>query len=269
MAAWDCALEAGGIDVECRIGRSDGTYLWFTTRATPVRDEHGTVMEWLGTSTDIDELRRLQEEQKVLVAELQHRTRNLIAVVRSIAQQTMAVTGPTPEFQEQFADRMAALARVQGLLSRSDEDPVTIEALIRLELDALGGVQEARDRIVLEGPPVPIRHSVVQTLALALHELATNARKYGALATDEGRLAVTWRVLEAHGEGRRLELLWTEDKVTCQVDSRSTQLGYGRELIERALPYALGAKTRFELRSDGVRCKIDLPLEKKQRGITP
>lgn len=146
-----------------------------------------------------------------MVAELQHRTRNLITVVRSIAGQTMARTGPTEAFREEFNHRLEALARVQGLLSRSDEEPTTVEALIRMELDALGLKNGLAGRVAFGGPPARIRHSVVQTLALALHELATNARKHGALSTDAGRLDVCWQVRGENGQGRRLLLDWTEE----------------------------------------------------------
>ena len=260
MRAWHEAERSGSFDAEYRV-RHDGEerYRWFSTRASAVRNEAGGVIEWLGTSTDVDELRRLQNEQQVLVAELQHRTRNLIAVVRSISQQTMAAATSLDEFQTQFNDRLGALSRVQGLLSRATDDRITIGALLNMELNALGA-QSLRDRIVLDGPEVPLRNSVVQTLALALHELTTNARKYGALATGAGQLRVTWRVQDVNGEGQRLSLDWVEEGTDMLHEQ--TGRGYGRELIERALPYALGAKTMFRLDEGGVRCSIDLPLNK-------
>jgi two-component sensor histidine kinase/PAS domain-containing protein len=171
-------------------------------------------------------------------------------------------TGPGEAFRAQFNDRLGALSRVQGLLSRASEEPITIGALVHLELDALGA-KGFGDRIVLDGPEVPLRNSVVQTLALALHELATNALKYGALATDRGVLKVTWSVRQADGAGRRLALEWLEDGLDRAREEQSpARKGYGRELIEHALPYALGAKKSFELDERNVRCTIELPLAK-------
>jgi PAS domain S-box-containing protein len=270
LRAWEAARPHGMLDVEYRVRRAaDGAYLWHQTRSVPVRDGAGRVVEWLGTTTDVQQLRELQDRQGVMVAELQHRTRNLIAVVHSIAQQTMAATGPTEAFRDEFHHRLEALSRVQGLLSRSEEEPITIRGLIDMELDALGALNGARERVVLDGPEVRLRHSLVQTLALGLHELATNARKHGALSHDEGLLSVTWRVVDADGEGRRLALEWTETGGAAPVDADRPHRGYGRELIERALPYALGARTEYELGPEGVRCAIDLPLDKTRRRRAP
>jgi two-component sensor histidine kinase len=111
---------------------------------------------------------------------------------------------------------------------------------------------------VVHGPEVPLRKSAVEMLALAIHELATNAVKYGALASAVGRLSVTWRneVLPK----RQLVLEWVEHGVARPSDVSAQRRGYGRALIEEALPYSLGAETRFELADDTLRCRISLPL---------
>jgi two-component sensor histidine kinase len=166
-------------------------------------------------------------------------------------------------FEKQFNSRLAALSRVQGLLSRADEHPISIGAVVRTELDALGAML-AGDRVELDGPEVNLRSSVVQTFALALHELATNAVKYGALSTPDGRLSVSWNEYFAGDGARRLTLDWVESGVDMQKEKQAPiHGGYGRQLIEEALPYQLGASTRFELGGDGVRCRIDLPLGKR------
>lgn len=195
---------------EFRIQRGDGEIRWIRNTDFPLCDANGHVQRIGGISQDVTEEKATAERMSVMVAELQHRTRNLIAVVRSIAAQTMQVTGPTEAFREEFGHRLEALARVQGLLSRSDEEPITIEALIRMELDALGA-RQLPERVHLEGPPVRIRPSVVQIIALALHELATNARKYGALSNErhDGKLSVTWCTY-GHQETDHLALKWIE-----------------------------------------------------------
>lgn len=265
VAFWSEAEQTGKLEMEARICRAeDGEYYWFQWRATPVRDESGQILEWLGTSTDVNELRRMQERQQVMVAELQHRTRNLIAVVRSIAQQTMKASDGLDSFRHAFGDRLAALSRVQGLLSQADDTQITIGALLHSELDALGAAASP-GRIVIRGPEVALRNSVVQTLALAFHELATNARKYGALSVPDGRLEVVWQVGEDARGRSRLELLWAETALSRGEGDREggRESGYGRELIERALPYSLGAETSYELSGAGVRCRIALPLNER------
>lgn len=261
-SAWSRAAEQGGFDVEYRLRlQGDGEYHWFQTRAAPVRDHNGAVIEWLGTSTDIHDLRELQARQEVLVAELQHRTRNLIGVVRSTADKTARSSSDMSDFRARFRDRLDALSRVQGLLSRlNDHDRVTFDELIDTELAAMGG---QAGRVEIDGPAgVRLRSTTVQTLAMALHELATNALKYGALAQNRGRLAITWRLgVVAYGEPPWLHIDWRESGVAMPPLGEGAQgSGQGRELIERALPYQLGARTSYVLGPDGVHCNISVPV---------
>lgn len=263
-AAWREAMDRGGLDAEYRVCHAEeGGYRWFHTRASPVRSERGDIVEWLGTSTDIHDLREMQEQQKVLVAELQHRTRNLMGVVRSMSDKTARASADLPDFRERFRDRLEALARVQGLLSRLNEhDRVTFDELIRAELQAMDG---NADRVRLEGPAgVRLRSSMVQTLAMAVHELATNAVKYGALGQTGAQLAVTW-TLEPDGSGdrSRLHIDWRETGVAMPPSgAKPSGGGQGRELIERALPYQLSAETTYELGPDGVHCTITIPVSR-------
>ncbi|WP_157063953.1 PAS domain S-box protein [Methylobacterium tarhaniae] len=270
MAAWRQAGQTESISVEYRVRRaSDGAYLWHHTRSAPVRNESGGIVEWLGTTTDVQQLKELQERQEILVVELQHRTRNLLGVVKSLLQETLKRSGSLASFKEQFGQRLDALARVNALLSRSGQPRITIGELVRTSLDALGG-STMGDRIRLDGPDVRLRSSIVQTLALALHELATNARKYGALAAEQGRLEVTWSTHQPDGEEPRLIVEWNEHgRAPIQVKAEPSRRGYGRELIERALPYALKARTHYELGEDGVRCSLDLPLTRPPRRERP
>jgi two-component system CheB/CheR fusion protein len=134
--------------------------------------------------------------------------------------------------------------------------------LVRAELAALAS-DIAVNRIVLEGAELALPKGKVQILALALHELATNALKHGALAAPRGDLTVTWRLLDDDGQGRYLSLDWLERGIdTVQVDNRSIRRGYGRELIEKALVYQLGAKTRFDLSESTLHCVIEFPFER-------
>jgi PAS domain S-box-containing protein len=261
------ALSGEHVTFEYRIKRpSDGEIRWLRGNVFPLLDGAGRVQRIGGIGRDTTAEKATAERMEVMVAELQHRTRNLMAVVQSIIAQTLAASADLNAFKTRIDERLIALSRVQSLLSRSEQEPITIGALVRLELDALGR-NVLLDRVEVSGPAVRIRNSTVQVLALGLHELATNARKYGALSTDEGRLRIGWHVEQIDGDPCLL-LSWIEE-LAVGVAVKRDRRGYGRELIERALPYSLNAETRYELDDAGLRCTIALPLARegpKERG---
>ena len=248
---------------EYRIVRSDGDVRWIRTLGRFLF-ENGKPVRLLGLKQDVTEAHRQIETQRVLVGELQHRTRNLMAVVQSIAHQTLDNAKSLADFEDRFNHRLEALSRVQTLLSRADNQPVTLGALIAMELEPLGA-EAVGYRISLSGPEVLLRKSTVEMLSLAIHELLTNAIKYGALATESGRLSIGWHIDELLAD-RRLVLEWVERGVAMRSRvADATPSGYGRKLIEEALRYTLSAETKFELGGDGLRCRISLPLTQSDR----
>ena len=259
---------------EFRIVRpADGRVRWLQNTDFPLRDVHGRVQRVGGFGKDITEAKELSDRLKVLVAELQHRTRNLISVVRSVADQTLAGSVSLDMFQEHFRRRLGALARVNGLLSRLNEgDRIAFDELVLAELATHGVVIRAghSPQVALEGPRgVFLRSATVQTFALALHELATNARKYGALSRPEGRLRIEWEVVSGGDGGPHLRMDWSESGVPVPMlgDGQFLQNGYGRELIEHALPYQLEAKTSYEIGPDSIHCTICLPISARYEGV--
>jgi PAS domain S-box-containing protein len=254
-AAWRDAQGSGEYYVEHRIRRStDGEYRWHQTRAKPV-DGHEQAADWVGTSTDIHDIRGLQDRQSVLLAELQHRTRNLLAVVQSIARQTLRTSASMEEFGKEFEGRLRALGRVQGLLARVEHQPIDLGELVKAELSAQGDGLDIPGKVSVEGPPVRLPPNSAQALALAIHELTTNAVKYGALKQVDGRLSILWRIDEAHSGEWRVVLDWVERGVSMS-ETEPKRYGFGSELIKRALPFQLKADTRLDFRPDGVSCQI-------------
>jgi two-component system, chemotaxis family, CheB/CheR fusion protein len=255
-----------------RLRRADGEFRWHLIRYVPVRDEGGAVARWFGAAIEVHELRELQDRQQTLVSELHHRTRNLITVVRSLSDRTLDRADTLEDFGARFNLRLAALARAQNLLSHvSAGERVTFDKLLGAELAALGAGGE---KVTLAGPEgVPLRAVTVQTLALAIHELATNSAKYGALSPNGGHLDVRWHVEAANGDREPvLHVEWKESGVKMPEPLDQAQGGgYGRELIENALPYQHGAQVSFALEPDGVRCTIALaiPPSKMARPAAP
>ncbi|MGK2912034.1 MAG: sensor histidine kinase [Sphingobium sp.] len=251
---------------EFRFLHPNGRVVWSSALGRFFYNERGEAVRMVGVMHDVTNRRAGEERQRVLVAELQHRTRNLIGLVQSIGRKTLSRSSTLDDFRDRFSDRLCALARVQSLLSEIEQGShLTFDELLRAELAAHGAVDEfgMGERVTLVGPSdVHLPVSAVQTLALALHELATNAAKYGALAT-QGHLTVRWRVEKIdNADSPILHVEWLESGVSMPLDSGIPPKGggYGRELIEHALPYQLGAKTSFELGPHGVRCVIELPL---------
>jgi PAS domain S-box-containing protein len=240
---------------EFRIVRpSDGEIRWIEDTDFPILDEAGHVQRVAGIAKDVTGEKASAARLEVLVAELQHRSRNLLGVVASVAFKTLGEEGAAGSFQA----RLQALSRAQGLLSRFGSDTAEVGALIRAELEAHTEIRPPK--VAVSGPKVHLTARQVQNFSLAVHELTTNAVKYGALRDGVGQLSVAWTLGRDEKGQRHLTLAWTETGVDLQP-GEVTRRGYGRQLIERALSYALHAETEFELREDGVRCRIQLPLE--------
>jgi two-component system CheB/CheR fusion protein len=252
----------GVCDIEYRVvGVNGDGDRWVATRGKTVFED-GRVVSFHGVVLDISERKRAEHTNMILIAELEHRTRNLLAVVDGLAEQTLESCETLADFAVTFRQRLATLSRVQGLLSRGETSPVMIGELVELELRALGAEPDGR-RIVVEGPEVALPHRSVQILALGLHELATNARKHGALGVPNGTLSVRWRVTNDDCQ-RRLALRWEEDGIasrrTAPMDT--DRVGLGRTLIEKSIPFQLDAQTRLEIAHDAVRCDVTIALER-------
>lgn len=178
----------------------------------------------------------------------QHQVRNLMATIRVIAARTAENATDLEDFTAHFDGRLAALARAQQMLTRAGTFEIDLEELIREELLSHGA-----SAAVVEGPGVLLSQKAAETLALALHELATNAVKFGALG-DGGRLAIRWHIADG-----MLVLDWRETSVAA-LDPNPKRFGFGREWIEQGLPYQLEAQTQLEFLPGGVTCTIRIPL---------
>ncbi|GJE42610.1 CheR family methyltransferase [Methylobacterium soli] len=258
QAAWESARDGGQpLVYEGRIRDRKGRYRWFTTRAEAMRGTDGSIVKWFGSCTDTHERRRAEDRQRLLLAELQHRVKNILAVVRSVANRTSDSATSLAEFLAHFDGRLGALARTQNILTRTADSSIDLAELIGDEVISYSG--RDGEQVTLTGPGVRLRQKAAETLGLALHELATNAIKYGALTGPEGHVAITWRSFGPDGGGERLILEWRESGVRL-MNTDPARRGFGRELIEQGLTYELGATTALEFLPGGVRCVIEIPL---------
>ena len=247
--------ERRDLDEELYNYRRDGSGFWNALYMSPVFDDSGRLTYFFSSQFDVSVRRESQARQAVLLAELHHRTRNLIGVVEALSSQTLRGSTSLDDFARHYSGRLGALARSQKLLAEGAVDTIDLRELVETELRALGGAPGGR--ISLDGPPVALPAHALQITALALHELATNAVKYGALSQPEGRLGIAWRLGDG---GRRVEIEWHESGVVMPAPDAVARRGYGTELIEQALPYQLGAETSLRRLADGVWCAIALPI---------
>lgn len=247
---------------EFRIQRpGDGAFRWIRSTLFPLRDEQGRVRRIGGLSADTTEAKLQAEHQAVLLAELQHRVRNIMAVIRSIVVRTGDRAKTVPEYAALLEGRVLTLARVQALLTRAAGAGVPVAAIVHDEVSAqaLRGEQYA-----LSGPEVELSPKAAEILTLAVHELATNAVKYGALAGPEGCVRVRWTTFAERGE-TWLGFEWTEEGAPAAghapADPTLTgRRGFGRELIEGRLPYELSGRARLEIGPGGAHCRLEFPL---------
>jgi two-component system CheB/CheR fusion protein len=254
--AWAEAGKTGELRAEWRVVMPDRSVRWLAAVGRLERSEGGRRL--LGITQDVTDRKQTETRLKLLLSELQHRVRNVLGVVRSIVARTVRSSDNVEELAMHLDGRLNTLARTQSVFARIGEASVDLEELVREEMLSAAANEE---QLTIAGPPVRLRGEAAETFALALHELATNAMKYGALASPEGRLAVRWRLVNTSG-GQRLSVEWRESGVAA-VDLAPKRAGFGRELLERGLPYELGASTSLEFSPGGVRAQIELPLGDK------
>jgi two-component sensor histidine kinase/CheY-like chemotaxis protein len=201
------------------------------------------------------ERRQADAQLKLLVGELSHRVNNTLAIIQSIAIQTLRNAESLEGFKDSFLARLLALGKTHDLLSRANWAGTLLREILVAELEPYRVCN--RDRCVLEGPDVELFPSAALTLALTFHELATNAAKYGALSRDQGRLHVTWSVTP-DGAGEILAVTWREEG--GPLVHEPVRRGFGSRLIRQSMA-ALGGSAEMNYAAEGLRCDIRIPLE--------
>jgi NO-binding membrane sensor protein with MHYT domain/two-component sensor histidine kinase len=205
---------------------------------------------------DIAAARKAEEQQNLLVAELDHRVKNLLARVAVVAQRSRESSCSMDQFLEVLHGRIQSMANAHALLSRGRWKGVYLADLVRRELEPCIGVGEA----TVEGPDVLLPEEATQALAMVLHELVTNSAKYGALSTPRGRVCVQWECRSNGPSHSVLTIQWQE--AGGPPVRAPTRRGYGTSVICELIPYELGGTVDINYMADGVHCRIEFPLEK-------
>ncbi|HTO67625.1 MAG TPA: HWE histidine kinase domain-containing protein [Bradyrhizobium sp.] len=243
------------VSFEYRVIRN-GELRWLRSNVFPMLDEDGRVQRIGGTVRDITELKSAVQHREWLLAELQHRVRNTLAVIRSIARRTAESSETVEDFANHLDGRIGAFSRVQVALTRDPLAGFDLAQLIAEEFRAC--VAREGEQFTLRGPVVLLQPKAAESIGLAVHELATNAVKHGALAVAGGHVEVSWR-RETREDKAWLSLDWSESGMTGRRVAQMRE-GFGTVLLLRTLPYDLGATVARTFAPPGFRCNISFPL---------
>ena len=236
---------------EFRIVRPrDGLIRWVRVDGGIIPDDQGRAARMVGIVRDITERRQAQDREQILAREVDHRAKNLLTVVQSIVQLTRA--DGFDQFRKAVSGRIQALARAHSLLAASRWEGADLSTLVDEELAPFAGISR---RIHVEGPPVKLKPAAAQSVALMLHELITNAAKYGALSVDGGVVDLQWRLVRAEDEC--LSLRWCE-RGGPPIEAPAHR-GFGTTVIRASVERQLGGNLHYDWSPEGLRCDIWLP----------
>ncbi|MGI9013387.1 MAG: PAS domain S-box protein [Phycisphaerales bacterium] len=235
--------------------RHDGEFRWFLSRAVPIRDEEGNIVRWFGTNTDITDQLEHEDRMSTMMAELNHRVKNSLAVISAISQQTARRARSLDDFSRVFDARLQSIAKAHSLLTNTEWKGSLLGDIVHSELDLRIASPE---QLTVSGPLLVLSPSQSLAMHMVIHELATNATKYGALLDDAGRIDVAWGV-EKQESTSVLRMTWTE---TCSgAIAPLGEEGYGSELINESVTYELEGEVQRTFSPQGLRCELSIPLD--------
>ncbi len=244
--------------VEKRFRHKDGRLIWMSVTSSPVRDAGGKLLYVVRVVQDISERKAAERRQKLLIDELNHRVKNTLARVQSLAAQSARGAATQDEFRDRFEGRLIALSKAHDQLTMHHWENGDLRSLIGESVAPYAGIDG--ERVVLRGEEVVLGPRAVLTLAMAFHELTTNATKYGALADSGGQIEIGWRRIAATGDTpARLRIDWVEKGGPAVAEPE--RRGFGSKMIEGSIAAELGGTAKLLFEPDGLRCEIDLPLD--------
>jgi two-component system, chemotaxis family, CheB/CheR fusion protein len=243
-----------------RIGK-DGKRTPMSLTVSAVRNSEGRIIAASTVARDVSEKVQAEQQRAIMMAELDHRVKNTLATVHSIATQTASNATTLTEFIEAFEARLLALSQTHNLLTEEHWRGASLRQIAAIELSPYSHDEDPR--FALDGEDILLSSAQALSLGMAFHELATNAAKYGALSTDAGRVNVSW-VIDNAGSEKLLRLKWVETGGPAVIPP-PTRRGFGSRLLERGLPQETGGEVSLEFASRGVRCTISMPLRPSRK----
>lgn len=238
-------------DGEVVIERPDGSRVTAIVNIRPLTNRNGDVIGAINCFLDITERKEAERYQHLLLNELAHRGKNLLALVQAIAISSLSGSASLAEARKALTQRIEALARSQSVLAAQDFKGAAVAEIIRVEVEGFAG------RADISGPSIMLDARRARTFSLVLHELATNAVKYGALSVTEGTVAIRWSA-EGAGPGARFKFQWRERGGPPVVPPSRT--GFGRRLLEKAAALDFATQPKIAFAPDGLIYEFDAPL---------
>jgi PAS domain S-box-containing protein len=229
---------------------------WYDIHVDALRDISGAIVGLTSSAVDITERKGAESHLRMLMHELTHRSKNLLAVIQAMAHQTGRQAGSINRFLDRFGERLQALAKSHDILVQEDWHGASLVELVRSQLGHY--LDQSGSQISIKGPSLQLKPEGAQALGLALHELATNASKYGALSVPAGRVNVEWK-RKPTSQGGGLEILWQETGGP-EVETPKAR-GFGSLVIERNLARSMDAEVSLEFNPGGVTCRVQVPEE--------
>jgi len=231
---------------------ASGEWRWFLSRAVPIRDDDGQIICWFGTNTDITEMREAEQRIELLLQEVNHRSKNMLAIIQSLARRSDAGHS---DFVERLERRISGIAANQDVLVRRSWSAIPVREMIDAQLRSLG---DSRSQVFCDGPEISLSPSAAEALAMAIHEMGTNALKYGSLSVPEGRVDIGWST-EGEGADTRFRISWTEGG--GPPVSPPARQGFGTRIIIDVPRVKLVAEVRTSYEPDGFRWNLECGLD--------
>ena len=246
--------------VEAIAERPDGTRVPFIPYPTPLHDANGNLIGAINMLVDITERKQAENRQKTLIDELNHRVKNTLATVQSLATQTARNAQSAGDAHKRFEARLLALSRAHDLLTKRHWGDTPLDSLVHEVLMPIVGHEPSRVRI--DGASIEVNTRVALSLTMTLNELAINALKYGSMSTETGTLSVTWGVQVRPSE-TRVSFLWREQGGPTVVETGRHGLGF--RLMERCIERDLGGELEADFATEGFVCRFSIPIGAEDR----